>query len=111
MTPPAPSRLLTSLWPAAVALVLLVAIVPYAGGYEETRKAIIGILSDRWFASESTTWQYGAIVPFVVAWLIWRKRKVLTLTKMGGSSVGLVITIGAMFCYFVGYRANNYYFG
>lgn len=111
MTSHPPSRLLASLWPAAAALLLLVVIVPYAGGYEETRKTLIGILMDRWFASESTTWQYGAIVPFVVAWLIWRKREILMNTKISGSAMGLAVIIASMGSYFVGYKANNYYFG
>ncbi|MBL9144242.1 MAG: exosortase/archaeosortase family protein [Verrucomicrobiaceae bacterium] len=111
MTSRPPSRLFASLWPAVAALVLLVGIVPYAGGYEDTRKTIIGILMDRWFASESTTWQYGAIVPFVVAWLVWRKREILKTIPVGSSLLGLGTMIVAMLSYFVGYKANNYYFG
>lgn len=111
MTSHPPPRQFASLWPAAAALALLVGIVPYSGGYEDTRKTIIGILMDRWFASESTTWQYGAIVPFVVAWLIWRRRNLLKTTPIKGRMTGLGVMITAMFSYFVGYKANNYYFG
>jgi len=95
----------------ALAAVMLIIVVPYAGGYADARKSILGLLMDRWFASESTTWQYGALVPFTVAWLVWRRRASLATILPEGSWTGLPILLLSMFSYFVGYRANNYYFG
>lgn len=94
----------------AAALLLLVVVLPYAGGYG-VRKSILGLLLDRWFSSESTTWQYGALVPFVVGWLVWKQRAALKALPVEGSLAGLPVMLLAMFSYFTGSKANIYYFG
>ena len=104
------SRLTVVLLLLCAATVLLVAVLPYAGGYS-LRKALVGLLMDRWFASESTTWQYGALVPFAVAWLVWLRRSILVRTPVSGSFLGLGVLLFSLFCYFVGNKANNYYYG
>ena len=96
---------------AALALLLLVAVVPYAAGYADLRKSITQILIERWFDEHSTTWQYGALVPFVVGWLVWRKRDTLAREPIASSKLGLLVMIVAMLSYYAGFKANNYYFG
>ena len=98
-----------ALWAGAV--VLLVAVLPYAGGYDAYRRTIVSILWRRWFDSHNTTWQYGVLVPAAVGWLIWTKRRALVSLPVQGSAWGLLAMAGALFSYFVGYKASNYYFG
>ncbi len=95
----------------ALALVLLVAVLPYAAGYADLRKPIMRILLARWFDEHSTTWQYGVLVPFVVGWLVWRKRDRLAHTPVSASGLGLPVMITALLSYYAGFKANNYYFG
>lgn len=95
----------------AAALVLMMAVLPYAGGYEAYRRTLVDILWGRWFDSHNTTWQYGVLVPVAVGWLVWQKREVLRQMPVRGSAAGLPVLMLALGSYFVGYKANNYYFG
>lgn len=96
---------------AGIALVTLLAMLPYAAGYAEYRKTIARILWDRWFDAQSTTWQYGVLVGPTVGWLVWRRRTEIAAMKPMGSWWGLPIIIFGLACYYVGYKANSYYFG
>jgi exosortase len=95
----------------ALALVILLALLPYAAGYADYRKTIACILWDRWFDAQSTTWQYGVLVAPTVGWLVWKRRSDIARIKPVSSWLGLPIIIFALACYFVGYKANSYYFG
>lgn len=95
----------------AAALVVIVGVLPYAGGYEAFRLPMARILWGRWFDSHNTTWQYGVLVPVAVGWLVWRKRAELVQLPVGGSALGLPVMLFALASYYVGYKANNYYFG
>jgi exosortase len=92
-------------------LVLLVAVQPYAAGYSDLRKTLATILWQRWFDSQDSTWQHGFLVPFITGWLIWQQRGRLAFLSPRGSWLGLVLLLLSLFCYYVGFRANNYYFG
>jgi exosortase len=94
-----------------VSIILLIAVLPYAAGYSDHRQTMLSILISRWFDHKSTTWQYGVLVPFVAGWLVWKRRQELSAATVAGSAFGLPIMVLAMFNYYVGYKANNYYFG
>ena len=95
----------------AVATLLLMCALPYAAGYGDYRKTILRILIERWFDGHDTTWQYGALVPFAVGWLVWRQRQRLAAQPVRVGWLGLPLMLLALFSYFVGYKANSYYFG
>lgn len=95
----------------ALAALALVAVLPYAAGYGVYRRTLLQVLTDAWFNSQDSTWQHGALVPFIAAYLAWLKRDRLAALPLKPSWWGLVLMIFALACYFVGYKANNYYFG
>lgn len=103
--------ILPAAWTLWAASLLLLVSLPYAGGYESSRRTLVAILWARWFDSHDTTWQYGVLVPVAVGWLIWSKRALLAPLPPHGSFMGLLILVLSMFSYFVGYKAGNYYFG
>jgi exosortase len=92
----------------ALSLVLLLAVQPYAAGYGHFRRTICAELFMRW---HDATWQHGALVPFIVGFLIWRQRKDVALLPESSSPWGFVLIIIALLLYFAGFRANNFYCG
>ncbi len=93
------------------AIALLVIAQPYAAGYADFRKTIGRILWDRWFDARSTVWQFGILVVPVVSWLVWKRRAALVRMTPAPSLLGLPILLVASSLYYVGFKANNYYFG
>jgi exosortase len=93
------------------AITLLFFCQPYSSGYAIERKTLSETLFHRWFDTQDSTWQHGAIAPFICLWLIIREKKPLTSLPEKTSILGLAGCIIALFFYYVGYRANNYYFG
>jgi hypothetical protein len=55
-----------------MALLLLVGLQPYAAGYGHFRRTIFEELLMRW---KDPTWQHGVLLPFIVGYLIWRRRE------------------------------------
>jgi exosortase len=94
-----------------LALVLLVILQPYSAGYSDFRKSLGLILWQRWFDAQDSTWQHGVLAPLISGWLIWRQRLSLAALELRPSSIGLLGMLFSLFSYYVGYRANNYYFG
>jgi exosortase len=90
------------------ALMLLMALQPYAAGYGHFRRTIFAELSMQW---HDATWQHGALVPFIVGYLIWHRRSDVAQLPESSSRWGLVLIIGALLIYFAGFRANVFYFG
>lgn len=90
---------------------LLLAVLPYAAGYGSFRRTLLQTMMDAWFDSQDSTWQHGALVPLIVGYLVWLKRAVLAAIPARPSGWGLGIVILALACYYVGYKANNHYFG
>ena len=91
-----------------VSLLLLVAVQPYAAGYGHFRRTICAELLMRW---HDATWQHGALVPFIVGFLVWRRRNDVAQFPVSSSRWGFVLIIGAMLVYFAGFRANVFYIG
>jgi len=97
----------------ALLLIGLYVLMPYATGYGAERRSIAYWL---WHFWRDPDWQHGALVLPIMAVLLWRKREELFVRKadrpeLRGTWWGLPVVVLAMFAYFVGYRANIYYFG
>jgi len=92
----------------ALSLVLLLVVQPYAAGYGHFRRTVCAELFMRW---HDATWQHGALVPFIVGYLIWRRRHEVAQLPESSSRWGLVLIVLALFWYFAGFRANNFYCG
>jgi len=106
------SRWRTSSWIAltllVISVVLLLAIQPYAAGYGHFRRTILSELLMRW---KDPTWQHGALLPFIVGYLIWRRRSEIAQLPESSSRWGFVLISFALLLYFAGFRANNFYCG
>ena len=99
-------------WAALVGgFTILFALQPYAAGYGDLRKSLLAICSDAWFNPQDGTWQHGAMVPFVVGWLVWKKRRTLAAIRPDGEAWGAVLVLIALSIYFIGFKAHNYYLG
>lgn len=92
----------------ALSVVLLVAIQPYAAGYGHFRRTILAELLMQW---KDATWQHGALVPFIAGYLIWRRRNDIAQMAETSSRGGFALVVIALFLYFAGFRANNFYCG
>jgi exosortase len=92
----------------AVGLVLLLAVQPYAAGYGHFRRTIVEELFMQWHGA---TWQHGALMPFIVGWLVWSRRKEVARLPESSSRRGMVLIVCGLFLYFAGFRANNFYLG
>ncbi len=91
-----------------MALLLLVGLQPYAAGYGHFRRTLFDELLMRW---KDPTWQHGVLLPFIVGYLIWRRREQTMQTALSSSSWGFLISVFALLLYFAGFRANNFYCG
>lgn len=106
------SRLRISSWLVLALLaasgLLLIAIQPYAAGYGHVRKTILDELLMQW---KDPTWQHGALLPFIVGFLLWRRQNQVAQLPVSSNRCGLVLIIFGLFFYFAGFRANNFYCG
>lgn len=92
----------------AASVVLLVGLLPYASGYGAIRKTILQELLMRW---KDPTWQHGALMPFIVGYLIWSRRNDVGNRPASTHRGGLALILLALLMYFAGFRANNFYSG
>lgn len=87
---------------------LLLCLQPYAAGYGPFRLTIFSQLFLWW---KDPTWQHGVLVPFIVGFLVWRRREELARLPASSSGRGLALIVGALLFYLAGFRANNFYCG
>lgn len=87
---------------------LLVGAQPYAAGYGHFRRTILAELLMQW---KDSSWQHGALLPFIVGFLLWRRRSQVAQIPPTSSPWGFALIILALFLYFAGFRANNFYCG
>lgn len=92
----------------AFILALLTGYQPYAAGYGDFRRTLMEELLMRW---KDPTWQHGFLAPFIAGWLVFRQKESLNALKLNRSILGLVFVVFALFSYYGGYKANNYYMG
>lgn len=90
------------------ALVLLMAVQPYAAGYGHFRRTLMAELLMRW---KDPTWQHGALMPFIVGYLVWQRRQDVCRLPEASNRRGFALLVVALFLYFAGFRANNFYCG
>lgn len=91
-----------------MALLLLIGLQPYAAGYGHFRRTLFEELLMRW---KDPTWQHGALLPFIVGYLIWRRRNEVVPLPVSSNRSGFVLIGIALLLYFAGFRANNFYCG
>lgn len=89
-------------------LVGLMIFQDYAAGYGDFRRTLMEELLMRW---KDPTWQHGFLAPFIAGWLVFRQKESLTSLKLNRSLLGMVVVVFALFSYYGGYKANNYYMG
>jgi exosortase len=88
--------------------IFIIAFHPYAAGYADQRMTLLAYILQQW---SDPTWQHGFVVPGIITYLIWRQHSLLTTLQVQPSPWGLPILLLAALSYFIGYRANNFYFG
>jgi exosortase/archaeosortase family protein len=57
------------------------------------------------------TWQHGALALPIAGYLIWRRRAEIAAISAKPTHLGLPVIVIALFFYYAGYRANNFYLG
>lgn len=92
----------------AVSFGYLVLGLPYAAGYGEFRMTLWRWLVQTW---ADPTWQHGALAGPAVAFLVWRQWATLSKLEAKPANVGLLLVIGCLVAYWIGYRGNFYYIG
>lgn len=92
----------------AGAVVLLVAVLPYASGYGHHRRTLFQILLRHW---GDATWQHGALAFPIAGFLVWNMRGVLAKMPVNSSVVGLGLLLFSGLVYFAGYKAHLFYLG
>lgn len=101
------------LWPLITATVIagimgyLYFFFPYASGYGAVRVPLIVSMRHLWSEPD---WTHGILVPFMVIALVIYKRKELFQQAPDGSWLGLPVLLAGFFIYWIGYKANVYYF-
>ncbi|MBL9184703.1 MAG: exosortase [Verrucomicrobiaceae bacterium] len=90
------------------AAAILVAVLPYAAGYGPIKRSILSHLLMYW---KDPTWQHGALALPIAIYLIWRRRAEITAIPAKPTHLGLPVIVIALFFYYAGYRANNFYLG
>ena len=90
------------------AAVILVALLPYAAGYGPIKRSILSHLLMYW---KDPTWQHGALALPIAGYLIWRRRTEITTIPVKPTHLGMPVIVIALFFYYAGYRANNFYLG
>lgn len=88
--------------------VILVAVLPYAAGYGPIKRSILSHLLMYW---KDPTWQHGALALPIAIYLIWRRRAEIAAIPATPTHLGLPVIVIALFFYYAGYRANNFYLG
>jgi exosortase len=89
-------------------LVMLVAVQPYAAGYGQFRVTLLDSLTTRW---GDATWQHGALAPLIAGFLLWKRRSEFAQLPTRSNPWGFALIALALFFYFAGFKANNYYLG
>lgn len=90
------------------AAAILVAVLPYAAGYGPIKRSILSHLLMYW---KDPTWQHGALALPIAIYLIWRRRAEIAAIPATPTHLGLPVIVIALFLYYAGYRANNFYLG
>jgi len=108
---PSPSPRKMSLilcWSLILGILGILLAIPYALGYGETRHPLAFDTAHFWTLDQ---WQHCWLVPLIIAFIVWWKRKTLTALPVAGHWSGLLPTVFGLFMYWAGYRTDNYFGG
>lgn len=83
-------------------------LLPYSVGYGDVRVPISSTLGVFWTADD---WQHCWLVPLASAFIVWQRRADLIAAPMRGHWLGFVIIAFSAFCYWAGYRTDNFFVG
>lgn len=97
-------------WAVALAvLALLFLLWPYSHWSFTTRASVLsGLARTVW---DDPEWFFCIFVPFLVGWLVWKKRGELAALPLEGSWLGLGIMAAGLGCYWIGYKVDTSYPG
>jgi exosortase len=125
-------RNLVSWGAALLACIVLLGLIQYCPSYgigkitlvqmwintfwDDLSTQIVGIFqhaSKETLAGEATAseWNYCAMVPPIVGWLVWRLRPQFRTTPVEGSTAGYGILAAGFLLYIAGFLMENYYVG
>ncbi len=86
----------------------LVGMLPYSIGYGNVRVPISATLGTFW---KTEDWQHCWLVPLASAFIVWQRRAELIAAPVRGHWLGFVIIAFSAFCYWAGYRTDNFFVG
>ncbi len=92
-----------------VSFALLYWVVKYSFGYGSVPIPLSTMLWALW--NDYGNWQHGILVPFIVAWLVYRERDSLATLPISGSNVGMLGIVFALLFFWAGFRADIQYAG
>jgi exosortase len=96
---------------------LLAFLIPYSSSLWEVKKPLAGLVLALCAFGQTTEvgaaqdYTYCLLVPFIVAYLVYLRRKDLKLTPVRGNNLSLGLVLLAILVYWFGMRAENQYFG
>ncbi len=92
--------------------VLLYGVIPYTYSHLHWGSQQISVFHALWMMWEIfPDYQYGMVVPALVGFIIFRKRKELANLPVAGWGPGLVFVVGTLALYWAGRRVDNQYIG
>ncbi len=89
--------------------ILLYWVVKYSFGYGSIPVPLSTMLWALW--NDYGNWQHGILVPFILAWLVYRERQNLAAIPIAGSNIGIIGIILALAFFWAGFRADIQYAG
>lgn len=90
------------------AIIAMAAGIPYSMGYGDVRVPIWSNVVVFWNTDE---WQHCWLVPLASAFVIWQRKDQLLATPVRGSWFGFVVIAFSVFCFWAGYRTDNFFAG
>ncbi len=109
---PAPrdTRLNPIVWGTGGLLLLVLAVLwPYQHWEFASRSSIVmGIVNK---AAKDSEWIYCLFVPFIVAGIVWWRRRELERLPLHGSWLGAPVLVAGMIFYWIGYKVDTGYPG
>ena len=92
-----------------LAMLLLFGLWPYQHWAYSDRLSVLG----GWLRTvgENAEWVFCPLVPLVSGWLAWARREELRRLPLQPQWLGLGVLVTALFCYWVGHRADTGYPG
>ncbi len=93
----------------AISIIVLYGLVKYCFGYGSIPITLSAMLWALW--NDYGDWQHGMLVPFLIAWLVYRDREALARLPVQGSAIGLLGIVFSLGLYWAGFRADIQYAG